>query len=252
LQGLKPAYAESIESLKRELKDSKDIIKTLQIDLDEKEELLKELKRKYNNAKNIIKDQAKKIESLEGGTNNNNNDVDKIRIKELEKCLSLTKNSYDDLLQLKDKIISELKDSIQRNDLKKIGEIIQNDQNVKKNNYSLNFVSSNVYYSIICSDNDTFAEAEEILYKKYDEFRDTNNIFLYQGTPIKRFRTIKENKIDSGMPITMIIPENENNDQNNNQSENNGNNAINNQNNPVAGTNVQQKIKKDDKIKIKK
>ena len=250
MQGFKPAYTESIESLKRELKDSKDIIKTLQIDLDEKEEMLKELRTKYNKAKKIIKVQEEKIEDLKKNTGVNT--VDKNRIKELEDCLSSTKNSYDNLLLLKDKIILELKESIKRNDLIKISEIIQNNQKVKHNNFSLNFVSPNLQYSIICSDNDTFAEAEEILYKKYDELRDTNNMFLYKSNPIKRFRTIKQNKIESGTPVTMIIPDDENDDSIDSQSENNGNNAINNQNNQRTGTNAQQKIKKDDKTKIKK
>ena len=74
---------------------------------------------------------------------------------------------------------------------------------------SVNFISTdqNVHYSVPCVKTNTFAEVEEKLYQKYPEYRETNNNFLSNGTLIKRFKTISENHISSGVPITLVIPQ---------------------------------------------
>ena len=55
---------------------------------------------------------------------------------------------------------------------------------------------------IPCLPDDTFAEVEEKLYQKYDEFRNTNNVFWFNGhNPILRFKKIKENSIKNGDTI---------------------------------------------------
>ena len=71
----------------------------------------------------------------------------------------------------------------------------------------LNFIStdSTLYYSIPCFSNDIFAEIEEKLYQKFPIYREKNNSFLYNGNTILKFKTIAENKIESGMPITLWI-----------------------------------------------
>ena len=48
---------------------------------------------------------------------------------------------------------------------------------------------------IRCSANDTFAEIEEKLYKKHNDFRNTNNHHICNGRNILRFKTLIENKI---------------------------------------------------------
>ena len=72
---------------------------------------------------------------------------------------------------------------------------------------SVNFSSSdgNINYSIPCIGSDIFAEIEEKLYKKYPKYRENNNIFLYKGSCILRFKTIAENKIENGEPIILNI-----------------------------------------------
>jgi len=47
---------------------------------------------------------------------------------------------------------------------------------------------------------------EEKLYKKFPEYRETNNCFLANGKEVLRFKTISENNIGNGLPVTMIIP----------------------------------------------
>ena len=48
---------------------------------------------------------------------------------------------------------------------------------------------------IRCKSTHTFAEIEEKLYKKYNDFRNTNNTPICNGASILRFKTLSENKI---------------------------------------------------------
>ena len=72
----------------------------------------------------------------------------------------------------------------------------------------VNFISMDqrVHFSVPCLYNNTFAEVEEKLYKKFPEYRETNNSFIANGQPVLRFKTIKQNNIGNGFPITMVIP----------------------------------------------
>ena len=71
----------------------------------------------------------------------------------------------------------------------------------------INFLSTdqNIRCGIPCLADDTFAEVEEKLYKKFPEYRETNNNFIANGEPVLRFKTIAQNKIGNGLPVTMII-----------------------------------------------
>ena len=51
---------------------------------------------------------------------------------------------------------------------------------------------------IKCLKTNTFAEVEEKLYQTYNEFRETNNVFLAGGKVILRFKTIEQNNIKDG------------------------------------------------------
>ena len=72
----------------------------------------------------------------------------------------------------------------------------------------VNFISfdSKVHYALKCNKTSTFAEIEEKLYKQFPEYRETNNIFVANGTQILRFKTIEQNKIGNGLPVTLIVP----------------------------------------------
>ena len=49
-------------------------------------------------------------------------------------------------------------------------------------------------------------EIEEKLYKQYPQYRETNNTFIANGTQVLRFKTIEQNKIGNGLPVTLIVP----------------------------------------------
>ena len=71
----------------------------------------------------------------------------------------------------------------------------------------INFVTGDGKISncgIKCLPDETFADVEGKLYKIYDEYRYTDNYFLYNGTKILRFKKIKENKIKDGAVIQLV------------------------------------------------
>ena len=72
---------------------------------------------------------------------------------------------------------------------------------------SVIFISKDntLHYSVPCVNTDIFAKIEEKLYQAYPQYRETNNIFLYNKKTILRFKTIEENKIENGKTITLCI-----------------------------------------------
>ena len=112
-------------------------------------------------------------------------------------------NNLMNTIEKKDEQIKSLKkklDSLNKTDVPKkkkgMGETI-----------SISFMSADQIifnYSIPCTGDTIFSEIEEKLYQKYPEYRESNNSFLHNGTVIKRFKTIKENKIKSGDMVMVL------------------------------------------------
>ena len=72
---------------------------------------------------------------------------------------------------------------------------------------AINFISTDQKinkYPISCFKTDRFAEIEERLYQEFDEFRDTNNNFIVNGTTVLRFKKMSENNIKNGDTIQLI------------------------------------------------
>ena len=92
---------------------------------------------------------------------------------------------------------------INENILNSVNPNIEDDKNDIIN---VKFISSNqdIDYSIICSKSQYFYEIEAKLYEKYPIYRETNNYFLFGGKNILRFKTIEQNGIEDGMPLTLI------------------------------------------------
>ena len=73
----------------------------------------------------------------------------------------------------------------------------------------VNFISgdSSIHCGIKCFLSDTFASIEEKLYKRYENHRDTNNMFTANGKLVLRFKTLKENGIKDGDIVQLIVQE---------------------------------------------
>ena len=167
-------------------------IKELESEKEKFQTILKEDNQKIIDLKSIIEKQNQIILNIKNGENtiqniDNHNDI-----------ISTLKN---ELLQ-KDKEIINLKAKF-NNDYNMI--------HIDRNNMiSLNFISvdQKINYSIPCLNNDIFAKIEEILYKKYPDYRETNNCLISNGKQILRFKTIKENNLKSGVTILLEKPDN--------------------------------------------
>lgn len=71
---------------------------------------------------------------------------------------------------------------------------------------ALNFLSTDqkVHYAISCVGKDLFVDIEKKFYEKYPKYKEKNHNFVVQGKTILRFKTIKENELESGIPIVMV------------------------------------------------
>ena len=157
---------------------------------------------------------------------NNNDEINKLK-NELAKAnkvieqQKLTINELQNKLNNYNNIINNLNNDINnyRNIISKDIELNNfksqlNNNNIQNNNVNFNdimcvqFISSdqNVHYAATCLKTNTFAEVEEKLYKQYPQYRETNNTFLANGMQVLRFKTIDENKIGNGLPVTLIVP----------------------------------------------
>ena len=107
-------------------------------------------------------------------------------------------------IKSKDSEINELKYK-----LSKINNINNNKKFNREDIKCVNFASMDqaIHYSIPCIASDTFAEVEELLYKQFPEYRETNNYFVANGKEILRFKTISENNIKNGFPIMLLTPD---------------------------------------------
>ena len=150
-----------------------------------------ELQNELNKANKIIEQQKNTIINLQNQLNNLNN-YNNINLIQ----------SYQNIINKKEQEINKLKLELQNNNphIKKYFDI--------NKMMAVNFISTNseLHFAVPCIDNNTFAEVEEKLYKQFPEYRETNNTFLANGQPVLRFKTIKENKIGNGLPVTLVIP----------------------------------------------
>jgi len=168
----------------------------------------KKLKEQLNNYKREKENLKNEINKLKEDNNKLNNEI--MNYKNIIDNLNIIKqnnqenikmiSNLNELILIKDKEINELKlkliDSGNKNKL------INNDDLI-----FVHFISidEKIDYGIKCLKTDTFAEVEEKLYKKYEEYRETNNNFRSKGKLILRFKKISENDIQDGDKIYLII-----------------------------------------------
>ena len=149
----------------------------------------KEINKAFENKNNIniFKNNSQNL-------NINNMNIPNQSIIEENNRLKNENNTMKRTIQSKDEEIKELKAKIFNlsNKESKNHNLVDFD-NIK----IIQFMSMDhsLIFSIKCLPSDTFAEVEEKLYKKYPEYRETNNSFQIDGRNILRFKTIEENNI---------------------------------------------------------
>ena len=154
-----------------------------------KDNEIKELKNKLIKANKIIEKQKLTINELQNKLNSYNTNI----------------NNYQNIINQKDLELNNLR--MQINNMN--NNIQSNKVTIDLNDImTVNFISmdQNVHFKVSCLKTNTFAEVEEKLYKQYPQYRETNNSFSAHGSQVLRFKTIAENKIGNGLPVTLVVP----------------------------------------------
>ena len=128
---------------------------------------------------------------MQKNQNNENKNISNNEIKKLKDELLLKENQINNLkLELQNEKNKNNEKTININDILAVT-FISTDQKINK-------------YPISCFKTDRFAEIEEKLYQEFDEFRETNNTFIVNGTTVLRFKKMSENNIKNGDTIQLI------------------------------------------------
>ena len=149
------------------------------------------LENELQKSKKVIEDQKVIINNLQNQLNNEKN----INFNNMNLIQSL-----QNLIKEKEQELTKLINQFQNNNLNK-------SRYGRDEMMCVNFISldQKIQYAIPCTGDDIFAEIEEKLYKKFPQYRETNNYFLSNGKQILRFKTISQNNI-GGFPVVMSIP----------------------------------------------
>ena len=197
-----------------------------------KNELEKKLKDEIEKNKRLEEENKKLKDNINNINQNKINEIEKYK-SQLEKLKTENEKLKSDLFKA-NKIISGIQNNqINNNEIKKLKDEnknlknqlnlkdkeikdlqlkIQNSVKIDKPKYDIddiivvNFMSqdSTINEGMKCLSTDVFAEVEEKLYKKYDNLRNTNNMFTANAKPVLRFKKLCENGIKDGDKIQLF------------------------------------------------
>ena len=184
---------ELVKQLNEDIQNKVNEIKRLKNEVEKykkESELYKKEMEKYKIENEKLNGELSKLKKIIGGFQNNQ--IDNRELKNLRDEISTLKYQ----LNIKNNEINELK--LQNN-----GKI---EQKINLSDVLVIYfkpVDNSFYDGIKCLANETFAEVEEKLYKKHNDFRNTNNMFTANALPVLRFKTIGENNIHDGDVIQL-------------------------------------------------
>ena len=164
--------------------------------ISQKKNIVEKANNKNNNL--TIEDYKNENKQLKEQINNLKKEIDRLNQENKKQNDYISQiNNLKNQLKEKDKEINDLKNKISKGNVKQY--VNYNDIMV----VHFNSGDGKIDHGIKCLPTETFAEVEEKLYKIYDEYRETNNIFLAKGNIIKRFKKMSENNIKDGDKIQL-------------------------------------------------
>ena len=186
---------ELVKQLNEDIQNKVNEIKRLKNEVEKykkESELYKKEMEKYKIENEKLNGELSKLKKIIGGFQNNQ--IDNRELKNLRDEISTLKYQ----LNIKNNEINELKLKLQNN-----GKLEQKINLSDELVIYFKPVDNSFYDGIKCLANETFAEVEEKLYKKHNDFRNTNNMFTANALPVLRFKTIGENNIHDGDVIQL-------------------------------------------------
>ena len=186
---------ELVKQLNEDIQNKVNEIKRLKNEVEKykkESELYKKEMEKYKIENEKLNGELSKLKKIIGGFQNNQ--IDNRELKNLRDENAVLKYQ----LNIKNNEINELKLKLQNN-----GKLEQKINLSDELVIYFKPVDNSFYDEIKCLANETFAEVEEKLYKKHNDFRNTNNMFTANALPVLRFKTIGENNIHDGDVIQL-------------------------------------------------
>ncbi len=186
---------ELVKQLNEDIQNKVNEIKRLKNEVEKykkESELYKKEMEKYKIENEKLNGELSKLKKIIGGFQNNQ--IDNRELKNLRDENAVLKYQ----LNIKNNEINELKLKLQNN-----GKL---EQKINLSDVLVIYfkpVDNSFYDGIKCLANETFAEVEEKLYKKHNDFRNTNNMLTANALPVLRFKTIGENNIHDGDVIQL-------------------------------------------------
>ena len=206
---LNPSGRQALEELVNKYQDIKNISKIEQI-----EDIIKIKADEVN--KNCS---DKKLEDLEYLINNLKNENKKLK-EDLLKANKIIDNfrnndeNNNEIKNLKGENMNLKYQLLQKdNEIKSLKiQLLENNKEIDNKKFDMIVYFQSLdqeinHVAIKCTSFETFAENEEKLYKKYDNFRNTNNTPICNGQPVLRFKTLYENKIKDEDVVQIITIE---------------------------------------------
>ena len=204
-------YKRENKKLNDELNNYKRDNKKLEEELNDyklnQEKLIEELLNSNESDNNKFKDEIQLLKEENIKLNNELAKVNKI-IANINNMNQNEKenNNFNEINYLKEIIKSKEKEidflNIQLKNIQSGNKLLVDFENI----IVINFVSSDnkINCGIKCLKTNTFAEVEEKLYQRYEEYRDTNNNYITKGKLVLRFKKICDNGINDGDVVQLI------------------------------------------------
>ena len=228
------AFTELVEMTNIELNKKKSEINNISLNKKDKNaNLEKRLKEEIYKNKKLEKENDKLKSNLNKLTQNQKVEINKLK-SELEKFKKENEKLKSDLSKA-NKIISGFQknsNSKGNNEINILKEEIKNLKNhlnlreseikdlqskiknnvIERPKYDINDImivtfitlDSSVHHAVKCLATDIFAEVEEKLYQKFENLRETNNMFTANAKPVLRFKKLSENNIHDGDLIQLF------------------------------------------------
>ena len=226
------AFTELVEMTNIEVKKTKNEINNISLNIKDKNvNLEKRLKEEIYKNKKLEKENDKLKSNLNKLTQNQKSETNKLKI-ELEKFKKENEKLKSDLSKANIVISGFQKNSKGHNEINILKEEIKNLKNqlnfreneirdlqskiknnvIERPKYDINDImivtfitlDSSVHHAVKCLATDIFAEVEEKLYKKFENLRETNNMFTANAKPVLRFKKLSENNIHDGDLIQLF------------------------------------------------
>ena len=203
-------YKRENKKLEEELNKYKRENKKLEEELNDyklnQEKLIEELLSNNENDNNNFKDEIQSLKEENTKLNNELDKVNKIIANINYNIQDGNNNNFNEINYLKEIIKSKEKEidflNLQLKNIQNNNKLLVDFENI----IVINFVSTDnkINCGIKCLKTDIFAEVEEKLYQRYEEYRDTNNNFITKGKLVLRFKKISDNGINDGDVVQLI------------------------------------------------